>query len=302
MNPHVYNVLVVCLAVLSCFFGHGQTVKDIGYSFEQIEHDGYEYKVFDFVVSNNSDQKIRTAYFAIDSYEKYEALKKQNNILLVTSASYTSSIDSTYGNPIGFCAEKGSFLNKLPHQFMDAMVVMHDTRKDVSDIEIIDLDHTNYSCTDTHCANKFLHYNPRENTNHTFPFINYISDHKASVFQTQLLYSKYRTYSQNFAVTKVGKNDRGRRLLVKAIKNNLEHQLVVDVEKEDYVLNTAKNVFDLLTSMDYKIDFIINLDTGSRDIVHALIQNSLKNLRPNPETKIMTVEYASSLLVYYTPK
>ena len=65
---------------------------------------------------------------------------------------------------------------------------------------------------------------------------------------------------------------------------------------------SAKEAITFLRASNYSVDFMLNLDTGSKDIMYAHDGEGLKNLRPNPITSSAKIENASSLLVYYTEK
>lgn len=262
----------------------------------------HSYQIFDIVVDSCKNKKIKSTYFAIDAFEKYEALKADNKIFLVAAASYTSSIHDELGKPVGFCSEEGQIHNKMPNDTMDGLVLINNQEDSNGDIEVVDLDEDFDNCKVKACDMHSSHLNIRENPSDTYHFIKFIEQQKISSFQTHLVYTYHKSDEVNFSDLNHGSNDRGRRFLVIAEKDNVNHHLVVDHISVDYLMAAVKRSFDYIVSQNYSIKYILNLDTGNKDIIHASNGSELENLRPNPRLGSAVLERAASLIVYYSEK
>lgn len=258
-----------------------------------------KFQIFSFAINDTSNNTIKTAFFAEDPYNDFLKLKESSNILYASSASFVSTIHKENNIPVGFCAEKGKILNKMPNQTMDGLVII-DNNQEINNVDIIDLDRENGNCELDNCESHFLHNNIRNNPSEASSFINSIESQNLSSFQTQLVYTKNKSDNQNFERLNNGTNDRSRRFLAICKKDGVLHHVIVDSIEEDYLMASAKNSLEYLRQNKYSVDFMVNLDTGSKDIIHVNDGEYLRNLRPNPLTSSAKIENASSLLVYYT--
>ena len=289
----LYVILVfICLTILSV---RKQSPSN---EIENIALTDAKFKIFSFAIGDTSNTTIKCAFFAKEPYKEFLKLKETSNVLFASSASFTSSIDLESNIPIGFCAENGEIINKMPHQSMDGLVIIDNDHPEINTMTIIDLDKDS-SCNLNECDSHFAHKNIRNNPSETFSFISALEKYKISSFQTQLVYSKFKTDSENFVELNNGTNDRSRRFLAICEKDNVLYHVVIDCFEEDYLMVSAKNALEHLRQSHYKVDYMVNLDTGSKDIIHAHDGKNLKNLRPNSSTSSAMIENASSLLVYY---
>jgi len=257
-----------------------------------------KFKIFSFTIDDTNT--IKTAFFAKDPYNDFLKLNKTSKILYASSASFVSTLDKKNNIPVGFCAEKGEIINKMPHQDMDGIVVISNNHPKMSSVEIIDLDKVNGKCETYNCESHFLHNNIRNDPSLAFSFIDAIESQNISSFQTHLVYTKYKSDNENFEKLHNGNNDRSRRFLAIGKKDGKLHHIIVDNIEDNYLMASAKNSLEYLRQKQYSVDFMVNLDTGSKDIIHAYDGENLINLRPNPLTSSAKIENASSLLVYYT--
>ncbi len=269
---------------------------------EVINDKEHKYRIYNMVIDTCNGKKVKSAYVVRDAYKKFKTLQSENDIILVAAASYSSSIFDSIGKPVGFCSEKGAILNKMPNDTMDGLVILN--TKDVSDqvIEVVDLDENLKQCDDIACETHPTHLNIRENPSDTYGFMSLVKDQSLSCFQTHLLYSHNKTYEENFRSLNNGTSDRCRRFLILCQKNNVKHHIVVDHISGDYLMQAAKRCFDYIKGQGYEIRYILNLDTGNKDIFHAFNGSHLENLRPNPTVNTAVLEKAVSLVIYYTEK
>lgn len=240
-----------------------------------------------------NQKSMQVAYLVNDPYQDYVKTKNEHQLLLATSASFSSSFDLDKDYPIGFCAKNGKVYNKTADVNMDALVLIDE----INGLRIIDLDNVGKQFSGDSISKKRFDF--RRNPFLKYNFLKYIKTNSVSAFQTQLVYSRLRTYNDNFDNLFSGKNDRGRRFLVICKKDNIDQHIIVDVLKEDYLMHTAKITFDTLIEAGYEVFFIINLDTGSKDVIHAYNGRELENLRPNPTVSHAYIEKSLSLLVYF---
>lgn len=297
---------ISCCAFLLLFF----SMRTINLSLEESESDNAinkislsddDFQLYEFGNTQLDTKKVKIKYLVQDAYHKFLDLEKNKAILLVTSASFTSAFFNN-GTPIGLCAYEGEFLNKMPDQTMDGLVVINSEGL-LHTEDITDLDFTSKNCDSILGPNHSHHnLNPRENALDSYVFYNRVEENKLSVFQTQLVYSHLKTEEENFKSLLVGSNSKERRFLVVATKNEELKNLIVDTKNKDYILKAAKDVFSLLRDKNYDVNFILNLDTGSKNILHVNNGTYLENLNPNPSTKLARIERASSLIVFYTDK
>lgn len=254
-----------------------------------------DYNLYEFSSKPIAENKVKVKYLVHDAYRKFIELKKEKNILLVTAASYTSAFFSN-GTPIGLCAFEGEFLNKMPNQIMDGLVVSNFGGLVLAE-HVYDLDMIK---NDTIDINSQL--NPRESALDSYLFYSWVEKNKLSVFQTQLVYSHLKTKEENFKSLYSGSDSKQRRFLVVAKKENILRNLIVGSPKRDYVMKASKDVFDMLSGEGYEIQFILNLDTGSKNLLYVNNGKFLENLKRNTTTKLARIERASNLIVFFFDK
>lgn len=263
----------------------------------------YTYRVYDMVVDSCNNKRIKSAYVVKDAYDKFKELQSKNDILLVAAASYSSSIFDSIGKPVGFCAEKGNILNKMPNDVMDGLVIVNSEDDSKPIVEVQDLDIDLKNCSKATCNGKHAtHLNIRDNPSDTYEFMEYVKRQDVSCFQTHLLYSHHKSYEKNFEFLRNGTSDRCRRFLFICEKDDVKHHIVVDHISGDYLMRAAKRCFDYLQGQNYKIQYMLNLDTGNKDIFHAFNGTQMENMRPNPSLATAVLEKAISLVIYYTEK
>jgi len=256
-----------------------------------------QFKLFSFEI-NNSKSDIKMAFFAKNSFDELLKLQKTSKILYASSASFVFSKNIGKNIPVGFCAQKGEILNKMPSQNMDGLVIIEN--KFQNSVKVIDLECEQKCCNIIKCKSHFSHSNIRENASDFFTFLSDIERREISCFQTQLVYSKLKTYNQNFENLYNGDSNRTRRFLAICSKNGEKQHVIVDGLEMDFLMSAAKQSFDYLRGLDYDVEYMLNLDTGSKDIIHVNNGNFLENLRPETNVSTAKIENASSLLVYYS--
>jgi hypothetical protein len=277
---------------------YGNSQKNLNGEFKKTSYTykGNDFVFYDFPLVYKSGSQLKTIYFAKDAYQQFLNLKEKKEIILATSASFTNSFLFN-GVPVGLCADNGLVINKMPDKVMDGIVILFNNDTQKGKIVVADMDEQKLNFQPDLGFNQT--YNPREHVLDTYPFFKLIEKEKLSVFQTQLLYTSKKLDSECFKNLQYGNNDRTRRFLVIANKNGQTHQIIIDALDNQYLIESAKNAKDLLQNNDFKVLYILNLDTGCKNILYAYNGSYLENLNPNPTTKSQTIEEASNLLVYY---
>ena len=299
-------IALSCFVFLVLFFSIGNETLRLEKNeslntFNSISSSDNDFELYEFGHKHLNSKNVKIKFLVGDAYTKFVDLQKSKDILLVTSASFTSAFFSD-GTPIGLCAYEGQFLNKMPNQTMDGLVVINSEGL-MTTQDIIDLDFTSKKCDPLMTSNHaHQHLNPRENALDSYVFYNKVETDKLSVFQTQLVYSHLKKDDENFKNILVGADDKERRFLVVASKNGELKNLIIGTKAKDYMLKAAKGVLTHLRAKNYDINFILNLDTGSKNILHVNNGQHLENLNQNPSTKLARIERASSLIVFYTDK
>ena len=254
-----------------------------------------DFDLYEFVSQPVPGKRVKVTYLVHDAFEKFKQLKAEKTILLVTAASFTSTF-FYQGTPIGLCAYEGEFLNKMPDQDMDGLVVTNSEGLIPANY-IFDLDSPSGKFDIQ--AKNYSQLNPRENILESYYFQNWIEEKGLSVFQTQLLYTQSKSVEENFHELNAGSSHSARRFLVLAQKNGISRNVIVDSKQSDYIMKTAKEVYGMLTESGYDVQFILNLDTGSKNLLYVNNGNHLENLLPNATTQLARIERASNLLVFY---
>ena len=259
-------------------------------------YDNDPYIIYDFTSIYDNASKIKATYFGQDAYDQFLKLKEEKDIVLATTASFSSSMIFT-GVSVGFCSENGNILNKMPDKTMDAMVVLQSNSKNNGRIAIGDLD---YDEVNFEPSSIFEHtLNPREKVLDTYSFFNLIEEQELSVFQTQLLYSYKKPNASHFNDLYYGAGDRNRRFLAIARKDNSIDNVIIDIPNNDYLMNAANSSKIILEKDGFEVLYLMNLDTGCKDILHVFNGTDLENKRPKQAIRSGTIEHASNLLVYY---
>lgn len=290
--------LIICLLTyLSNFSQSGQ----LDFEFIEVEHDNRQLEIFDFVTDGEASDRIKLKYFSHKAFPRYKKWKEQKEILLVTAGGFVDS-PTHMGKPIGLTAEDGQIVNKFPDDVMDGVLVIPPAEAATS-LDLINLDFSP-DCNLTLESEELGDFNPRDCWKHIYPFFEIIKNKEFSIMQSQLLYSNLSSYEANFGELITGKENRKRRYLVLAVKNNMQHALIVQPKDYCYLKVGAKIVYDYLDANGYTVASILNLDTGSNNILHVSNGNELVNKNPYNETVAAysfhaRIKNSLNLLVFY---
>jgi len=246
----------------------------------------YAYTFYDF----SGEANVKAKYFAQNAYSQYVNWKIGKQILLVTAGAFSDSW-SADAKPVGLCVDNGKIVSRIPDQLMDGMVVVYNT----GSITVVDLDVNFVSVlTDT----GIISLSPRSSSFDRYKFLRWGQENNITLFQTQLVYSFVRTF--NFNNLYYGKK-KERRFLAICKKGTMIHHVVID-GPDALELNLSASYAKATLEYDgFEVHFIMNLDTGCKNILHVYNGSYLQNLDPSrSECKSEAqIEKATNLLVYY---
>ncbi len=241
-----------------------------------LKSDGIKFKVFDFVTSQRS---LKTVYFGNEGKEKYKNWKKRNRglqVLCFFAVGFSKDLEDN-NTPIGLCLENGKILNRTLEKGMDGIVII-DKR---GNLTALDIDHERFDGR----------YALRKASDKSY-FINYASRNRLSVFQTQLLYSEVG--GSKIGPLKYGKKAARRFLAICKDRAGQEHQIVLNLPVSTHLNRAAQAAVNALQDKGYDIQYLLNQDTGSRNILTAYDEDE-KELYSAP----VDLKNATQLLVYY---
>jgi hypothetical protein len=136
-----------------------------------------------------------------------------------------------------------------------------------------------------------LSINPRASVSDRLLIINAAEQNNWTLFQTQLVYSvdKYK----NFKNLEYGNEAERRFLAVCSDESGSMYNVIVDVPDSLYLNVAAKNTKEVLEYAGYKVQYILNLDTGGKNIFITRDGDSLKYMADD------TIDEATNLIVFY---
>lgn len=256
------------------------------YKIHETRFDGVHFKIYDFI---RGDLNIRVKYFAKNAYSEFLTLKSQHRILLVCSGAFSNSFES-HGYPVGLTIDKGEVINRNLKPDMDGLVIVYNEGKETGKLFTLDIERELLGVEQPNGKHKRFDL---EKYSERYQFIKHAEKDRMTVFQTQLMFSNQQVRFPNNNLY-YGKSAT-RRFLVKALRNGIERELIVDISKDELHLNkAAKQVISLLKLNNFKIEFILNLDTGGKDILSCYNEKGRVI-----QASRYPIQKATNLLVYY---
>lgn len=257
----------------------------------------YQEHTYTLYAFSRKDSEVRAKYFAQNAYNQYRTWKSGKTILLVTTGAFSDSWENN-AKPVGLCVDNGTVVNRTPDRIMDGMVIVYNGGGQAGGIVVVDLDVRNVQVENPPGTKKS--YDPRASVLDRIEFLKWGEDNGLTLFQTQLLYSKDR--NENFTNILHG-NKRERRFLALCSKDGVTHHVVVDAP-DDLELNLAASQAKHVLEHDgFSVTYILNLDTGDRNLLYVHNGERLEDLDPfeglDANRHRALLENAANLLVYY---
>ncbi|MGH1337235.1 MAG: hypothetical protein ACRBFS_14020 [Aureispira sp.] len=246
------------------------------------------YRLYDF---SREGVTMKAKYFATNAYTEYNRWKSGKNILLIAPGAFSNSLEPENADPVGLTVDNGRVVNRNIDHIMDGMVIVYNGGRQQGGVAVVDLDMKPVRVEKTYGSGIYNSYYPRSSSSDKENFIQWGKYQGVTLFQTQLLYSKDK-YS-NFTNLKHG-GKRERRFLALCKKAGVVHHVVIDAPEYEYLNVAAKEAKEVLEGQGLSVLYVMNLDTGRYDILHAHDGNTLQNLRPR-----VNLRDATNLIVYY---
>lgn len=213
-----------------------------------------------------------------NTYERFDQWADSEEVILSSSAGYANR---NFASSVGLCIDEGQVINRQIQRDMDALVIVQNGQVNIHNLErsiYLKGTSTKFYLRDVSDFNRFTTWAKKK---------------KTSAFQTNLL-----AYDGEMKITSSGKLRRAlRKFLVIVSKNNIEKNMIVYVQRPDYLYDSTKKIFNYLQTNDWHIHAIANLDTGANDILE--LSDTYKNCNSKTIMGRTTINYATNLLVFY---
>ncbi len=201
-----------------------------------------------------TQEYVDAHYFAVgDIVSKYEQQKKDKSLILVSSGGFNNILEQ----PDGFTVEGGSIINTVISQYRHGMVMLHN-----GDINVLNLRNNHFTLPS---GGKVIK-NPLTSITAYAELVKWSQQAKATIFQTQLL-----CYQDSLLITieKAKRELRERRLLAVCTdkKSNKSYYVIFNIRTPSYLAEITMEIFSVLTRNNVRIKAILNLDTGTYDIL-----------------------------------
>lgn len=292
---NILKPLIKLLLVLSVILSLQPTLSSQSlfngmFEIDSRSYAGYDYKLYRF---NRTDAIVRAKYFATDAYNQYLAWKGNRRILLVTAGAFSDKWTSD-GIPVGLCVDNGTTINKTPKSEMDGMVIIYNGGSQIGGVAVVDLDESKVKAG---LGESAAYFDPRDGAyEERIAFLQWGETNGLTLFQTQLVYSSDK--ATNFNNLDFG-DPAARRFLALCFKNGTLYHIVVDAPDALPLNRSAKYAKNVLDINGFSVKYILNLDTGDKNILHVNNGYRLVNLQPNSHSRAQ-IEKATNLLIYYT--
>lgn len=279
LNNNIKNINII-EPLKNGWFWKNVNINNGNYKLGNYNYKGYEFNIHSFQMGSD----IKVKYIAKNAYNQFYELKKYNKIILACSGAFSESWEAN-SKPVGMTVDNGTIVNRHIDTKMDGLVIV-----DNNSVGVIDLD--NLSSGQSLVDGSILSLNPRENYSDKQEILNAAKINNLTIFQTQLIYSFDK--SSNFNNLYFGKIAE-RRLLAVCTKESNLFNVIVDIPDGIYLNLSAKYSKKVLEDAGYKVWYILNLDTGGKNIFVVNENNELYYSK-NADNKL---EEATNLIIFY---
>ncbi|GAA4318748.1 hypothetical protein [Flaviaesturariibacter amylovorans] len=287
------RILLLALGLCLCGALQAQDFYGGKYRRKGYTHYGNTYTLYDF---SREGTNMKAKYFAQNAYSQFNAWKSGKQILLITAGAFSDKWTSD-AVPVGLCVDNGSIVNRSPHSDMDGMVIVYNGGSQQGGVAVVDMDYKNVTVQDPVGSSNSVSYAPRSSASDRVNFLNWGEKNGVTLFQTQLVYSSDR--SSNFGNPTFGAK-RERRFLSICRKGGVVHHVVVDAPDALELNLAASRTKEVLEHDGFSVLYILNLDTGCKNLLFAHNGSSLEDVSPKTScTPAPSLENATNLIVYY---
>lgn len=240
-----------------------------------LKENGCRFLVHDLDLSSG---RVRAAYFAKEGEARYQAWQDRydRRVLCYFAVGFAKEWEQDQP-PLGLAVEGGTPVNRALDTDMDGLVLI-DGQGQVSALHL-DQD-----------AAEGTYYLRRSGQKEAF--LRAMRRSRGSAFQTQLMYS--RAAGELMGEDKHGKRAARRFLAICKDRRGQVHHLIMDLNKAKHLNLAAKAALQALRNHGYQVEYLLNQDTGSRNIMAAFDERG-RRLYASP----VLLAKATQLVVYY---
>ncbi|WP_435578117.1 hypothetical protein [Gilvibacter sp.] len=283
---------------------HAQSYYNGRFTIETYSYGDRDFTLYDMSRASidSSGAKIGAKYFATGAYDKFLEWKVGKEVLLITSGAYLDGWD-TDAKPVGLSVDNGEIINRSARPDMDGLVLFYNGAAQEGGIAVVDMDKKYVNIEYPAYSGNYEQLDPRETLTDRSIFLNAAVDLELSVWQAHLVYSEKKTEEENFSNKYYG-NERERRYLAITVRDNEAHHIVVDVPESIKLLEGADDVKSILEYIGHEVLYILNLETGSLNLLHATNGSNLIDIKSNMEFNWdkHLLDNANSFMVWYIIK
>jgi hypothetical protein len=226
--------------------------------------------------------QIKAKYFAFSTNSQFQSFRSSHNVVLATSGGYTTNFNGDI-KPDGFTVENGQLSNAVLLPDRQGLAIFYE-----DGIRAINLR------SDIRMPGGEVLESPLKNVLAYSKFLSFCKEKRATVFQTHLL-----AFGDSILIssTKAPSLQRERRLLALCSdrKGNVTH-VIFDIPAKYELALITKEVYNIISSRGLKVEGILNLDTGSYDILNVF--DEAGNILANVQGPVSITE-ATNLIIYY---
>lgn len=282
-----YTLIWLCM-IATGTTAWGQSFLRGAYVRSVVEFENTDMVLYDFSRARTRGRVVKAKYFAKDANHQFEEWQNGKQILFYCSGAFSESWD-TDSPPLGICVDNGRIVNRNLDQRMDGLIIVYNGGAQEGGIAVVNIDEESVHVSQGGDAE----YDLRD-TEDRLMFLRWASQQGATVFQTQLMYTKSHGYG--FPQHNLTYGDEAeRRFLAICMKDGVVHHIVIDHPESDYLNRASDKVVRYLKDqMGYQIFGLFNLDTGGKNIMRAYNEDG-NELSRGPKA----ANEATNLLVYY---
>jgi hypothetical protein len=276
----------ICISLLHInHYSYAQSYLKGNYVVNEATYEGATFTVYTF---SRRKGKVKAKYFAQNAHQGYKNWKQKKKILFYCSGAFSETWDPG-AVPKGICVDNGKIVNRSIDHTMDGLVIVYNGGAQQGGIAVINIDKEKVKVNQGGSAEYDLRNSSEKNQ-----FLNWADREGATVFQTQLMYSKEFKYGFPLNKATYGKSAE-RRFLAICMKNGVVYHIVVDHPSSDYLNNSALRITGYLKDkLGYTVYGLFNLDTGGKNIMKAFDDKGYEIAK-----KPLDIKEATNLLIYY---